>query len=119
MTRPLGRRWSGQPEPCWRSAGCHRQSRSAELGVRRRLDGIVVRPVRDNAISVSGSTALRERRKRRAHAPPWLEPMRSGKVVAGTPARPLNKDLVPVVVCTVAAGWLGFTMEVESFAPDM
>ena len=35
------------------------------------------------------------------------------------PARPLNKDFVPVVVCTVAAGWLGFTMEVESFAPDM
>lgn len=31
MTRPLGRRWSGQPEPCWRSAGRHRhrQSRSA------------------------------------------------------------------------------------------
>ena len=33
MTRPLGRRWSGRPEPCWRSAGQHRhrhcQSRSA------------------------------------------------------------------------------------------
>jgi hypothetical protein len=31
MTRPLGRCWSGQPEPCWRSAGRHRhrQSRSA------------------------------------------------------------------------------------------
>ena len=66
MTRPLGRvgRAGQNRVGVLRDATATATANRVlhELGVRHRLGGIVVRPVRDNAISFSGSTALRERR---------------------------------------------------------